>query len=92
MGAQLVTFFNGLPNDGVRVALQHGTERVVEVPHLIAVDVPDLGALSALQVDWPGVTQLVGRGDSTGQVLPCDLVHFLRLLCALVQLLCLNCS
>ena len=48
----------------VRVALDHRAEAVVEVAHLVAVDVPDLRADAALEVDRPRVAQLVGRGDA----------------------------
>ena len=53
----------------MRVALDHRAEAVVEVPHLVAVDVPDLGAVAALQVDRPRLAHLVAGRHPGGEVL-----------------------
>ena len=42
------------------MALHHRAEAVVEVEVLVAVDVPDVGALAAGQVDRPRVARLIG--------------------------------
>ena len=71
---------------GVGVALDHRAEAVVEVPHLVAVDVPHARAGAALEVDRPRVPQLIGRGDAPREVDLRALVHLLRALRALVEL------
>ena len=69
----------------VRVPLHHRAEAVVEVEHLVAVDVPDLRALAVREVDRPRVAQLVGRGDAGAQHLVGPLVHRERALRTLVE-------
>ena len=73
----------------VGVALDHRAEAVVEVPHLVAVHIPHARAGAALEVDRPGVAQLVGGGDATGEVDLRPLVHLLGALRVLVELLLL---
>ena len=73
----------------VGMALDHRAEAVVEVPHLVAVDVPHARPGAALEVDRPGVAELVGGGHATGEVDLGALVHLLGALRALVQLLLL---
>ena len=64
VGAVLVALLDRAADRGMRVALDHRAEAVVEVPHLVAVDVPDLRADAALEVDRPRLAQLVGGGDA----------------------------
>ena len=51
----------------VRVALDHRSEAVVEVPHAVAVDVVDDGSLAGREIDRPRVTGLVAGGDAAAQ-------------------------
>src|SRR4051794_24668162 len=44
--------------------LDHRAEAVVEVPHLVVVDVPDLRPRAALEVDRPWIAQLIARRDA----------------------------
>ena len=60
---------DGLRDHVVRVALHHRAEAVVEVEVLVAVDVPDLGALAVGEVDRPRIARLVRRGDAAGEAL-----------------------
>src|ERR671922_1182285 len=69
----------------MRVALDHRAEAVVEVPHLVAVDVPDLRALAALEVDRPRVAQLVGGGDARAEDLVGATEHLGRAAGAVVE-------
>ena len=84
-----VAGLDGRADRRVGVALDHRAEAVVEVPHLVAVDIPHARPGAALEVDRPGVTQLVGRGDPAGEVDLGARVHLLRALRALVELLLL---
>ena len=74
---------------GMAVTLDHRAEAVVEVPHLVAVDVPHARPGPALQVDGPRVAQLVGGRDTAGEVDLSARVHLVRALRAVVELLLL---
>ena len=76
--AERVALRDRLADGGVGVALDHRAEAVVEVEVLVAVDVPDERAGAALEVDRPGVAQLVRRRDAAGQGLLGALVHLAR--------------
>ena len=80
MGALLVALLDGLADQRVRVALDHRAEAVVEVPHLVAVDVPDLRSVAALHVDRPRLAQLVGGGHTAREVMTGPLEGLFRLL------------
>ena len=67
--AQPVALADRLADRRMRVALDHRAEAVVEVPHLVAVDVPDLRAGAALEVDRPRLAHLVAGGHAGGEVL-----------------------
>ncbi len=88
--AARVSVGNRLADRGMGVALDHRTEPVVEVPHLVAVDVPHPRASAALEVDRPWVAELVGRRHTPGQVDLGACVGLLRALRPLVELLLLT--
>src|SRR4051794_30902655 len=67
------------------MALHHRAEAVVEVPHLVAVDVPDLRARPGLEVDRPRVAHLVGGRHAGGERLVGAAVHLARAAGALVK-------
>ena len=78
VGALRHTLGDSLRNHGMSVTLDHRAEAVVKVDHLRAVDVPDLRANTALEIDRPRVAELVRRGDSAGQHVVGALVHLAR--------------
>ena len=78
---------DGLRDDRVRMALDHRAEAVVEVDHLRAVDVPDVRADAALEVDRPRIAELVRRGDAARQGAERALVHASRARRVRVELL-----
>ena len=59
----------------------------MEVPHLVSVDVPDLRPDTALHVDRPRLTKLVGTGDTAGQMVAGPLEGLLRFLGVVVEAL-----
>jgi hypothetical protein len=67
------------------VALDHGAEPVVEVVHPVAVDVPHDRTLAALEVDRPGIAQLVRGRDAAAEHLVGAVVHGLGPAGALVE-------
>ena len=73
--ARAVALVDRAADRRVRVALDHRAEAVVEVEHLVAVDVPDARAVAALEVDRPRVAHLVGRGDAAAEHVAGALVH-----------------
>ena len=89
VGAVLVAVAQRAADRGVRVALDHRAEAVVEVPHLVAVDVPHLRAGPALEVDRPRIAQLVRRRDARAQHLVGAAVHLGRRPGPVVELLLL---
>jgi hypothetical protein len=64
VGALVVAGLDGLADLRIGVPDAHHPEAVVEVDVLGAVNVPDQGALAAIDVDRPGVVELEGGGDS----------------------------
>ena len=62
----------------VGVADAHDAEAVVEVDVLVAVDVPDLRADAALEVDGPGLARLERRRNAAGHDQAGALVVLLR--------------
>jgi hypothetical protein len=58
MGALIDPGLDSRPDRGIRVTDAHDAEAVVEIDVLVAVDVPDRGALAALDVDGPGIVRL----------------------------------
>src|SRR3954467_14753650 len=50
---------HGLDDGRMGVALDHRSEAVVEIDHLIAVDVPDLRSMSTFDIDRPRVAHLI---------------------------------
>ncbi len=68
-------FGNRLDDGRMRVPLHHRAEAVVVVDPLVAVDIPDLGALAFVQVDRPGIAHLVGRRHAARHGLFRALVH-----------------
>ena len=67
------------------VTLHHRAEAVVEVEQLVSVHVPHARALPALEVDRPGIAELVRRGDAADEAPRRALVEAPRALGALVQ-------
>ena len=84
-----VALADRLADRRVRVALDHRPEAVVEVVHLVAVDVPHARPVAVLEVDRPRLAQLVGGGDAAGEHVAGAFVHPLRRLRALVEALLL---
>ena len=75
MGSELDAGVDRVRDRGVGMALHHRAEPVVEVEHLVPVDVPDPGALAVGQVERPRMTHLVGGGDAAGERPSRPLVH-----------------
>src|SRR3954469_14815363 len=80
-----VALADRLADGGVRVALDHGPEAVVEVVHLVAVDVPDARTVAVLEVDRPGGAGLGGGRDPAAQHAVRAFVHRVRTRRALVE-------
>ena len=78
---------DSLRDDRVGMALDHRAEAVVEVDHLRAINVPDVGADAALEVDRPRIAELVRRGHTTRQRDLGALVHAARTGGVRIQLL-----
>ena len=78
---------DGLRDDRMGMALDHRAEAVVEVDHLGAVDVPDVRADAAIEVDRPRIAELVRRGDAARQRALGALVHATRAGRVRIQLL-----
>ena len=83
--SQRIPLHHRLADRRVRVALHHRAEAVVEVEELVPVDVPDLRADAAGEVDRPWIPHLIGRGDPAGEALAGALVHGPRGAGALVE-------
>ena len=84
-----VALADRLADRRVRMALDHRPEAVVEVVHLVAVDVPHARPVAVLEVDRPRLAQLIGGGDAAGEDVAGAVVHPLRGLRALVEALLL---
>ena len=69
---------DSLRDDRMGVTLDHRAEAVVKVDHLRAINVPDVGADTALEVDRPRIAELVRRGHTARQRNLCALVHAAR--------------
>ena len=85
VGAELDALLHRLRDGGVRVALHHRAEAVVEVEHDVAVDVPDARALSVGEIHRPGLAHLVGGRDPVRERLLRPLVHVARAGCPVVE-------
>src|SRR5690606_37584376 len=78
VGALRVALGDRGADGGVSVALHHRAEPVVEVPHLVAVDIPHLRPRGARGVDGPRVAQRIRRRDAGGRVRARALVQVAR--------------
>jgi hypothetical protein len=65
VGAERDAVANRLDDRGMRVALHHRPERVVQIDQLVAVDIPHTRSLSVREIDRPGVAFLVGGWDAS---------------------------
>ena len=75
VGALAVPLLNGFSDHRVGMPLKHRSEAVVEVPHLVAVNIPDLRPLPPFKVNGPGLAQLVRGGDTAGKAVSRAVVH-----------------
>ena len=80
---------HGLDDGRVGVPLHHRAESIVEIDHLGAVDIPDLGTVAFLQVDRPWIANLVGGRDAAGKRSPGAFIHLAGFRRAGVELLLL---
>ena len=87
--AGAVAIVDGLADRRMGMALDHRSEAIVEVPHLVAVDVPHLRPDAPLEVDRPGVAQLVGGRDAGAEHPVGAAEHLRRSAGAVVELLLL---